>query len=786
MKTILLTAAVLAGLLQSALGYSLGGPIGNGGDNWQVPTIGYGIGDDENAPKNLGEEYRRNTPVMFYTYDQQFADYFGSSGMAAVDKAFNILNSTFTNSPLGPIKGLDGYSAGLTEFALDTRRINYQAQALGIMDMKSITLGLMTEQLGLTDPVRFAWTLHDRYLPPGGSCPANEEYLVVQRNFDVISTPLNQLQYSPYVNDTLYSYQIVEFCTGPPPLALAVPFSVDPLADTYSPVASFKDSINYGVYFTGMTRDDVAGLRYLLQTNNVNYETISSDSLLYLISTNLLTPQEFPPNLSGATNFISTNGNFYVFQTVGNNGYGYGDLVALLAFAQTNNPAQLQAAYPGVAFTLNSSTFSIVSNATLVTYFTNPPVGSPVGTPPVLVIKTNYNLVHEFVYSYTFDNVFTNHFGPATAQLITATVGTPIGSPVGSPGITNYTVKKIQTTAGDFFALPLFYTNVCPLDIQPGSAITNVLAITNGMALALTNTTTTNIMSAVYTVNYFTNYSYVVYPVTCTNEAGASGNFQGVDKLQFVYVPITNYDTILNQFIQPVTNNYTLILQTNGQLQTLHLQRVVTTPDLLMDAADLAAGPAGIPAVAIAARNLPFYTANVLAGLAGPGTIGTLPTARQTIFTWNKSGPVFFNTPVSGMDGTPFFTETPGGDLNDLFYGLYFVLGSFDGTTNAPTVFPNGTSIVNLENQVLVHVSPLSVNNGSYGHVYPAVQFTANGGSVVAPFTWSASGLPNGLTMSPSGVLSGTPTQTGTFNFTVTLTDVTGLSVQWFYSFMIQ
>ena len=33
-------------------------------------------------------------------------------------------------------------------------------------------------------------------------------YLVVQRNFDFISSPLNQLQYSPYINDTLYSYYI--------------------------------------------------------------------------------------------------------------------------------------------------------------------------------------------------------------------------------------------------------------------------------------------------------------------------------------------------------------------------------------------------------------------------------------------------------------------------------------------------------------------------------------------------------------------------------------------------
>ena len=129
------------------------------------------------------------------------------------------------------------------------------------------------------------------------------EYFVVQRNYDIVSSPLNQVQYSPYINDMLYTYQIEEFCTGPNPLALAFPETVDPLADTYSPVASATDvSIDWGDFYTGLTRDDAAGLRYLLQTNNVNWETVSADSLQYTMSTNT-TPgaqQVFPPYITGA------------------------------------------------------------------------------------------------------------------------------------------------------------------------------------------------------------------------------------------------------------------------------------------------------------------------------------------------------------------------------------------------------------------------------------------------------------------------------------------------------
>jgi hypothetical protein len=66
------------------------------------------------------------------------------------------------------------------------------------------------------------------------------------------------------------------------------------------------------------------------------------------------------------------------------------------------------------------------------------------------------------------------------------------------------------------------------------------------------------------------------------------------------------------------------------------------------------------------------------------------------------------------------------------------------------------------------------------------VQFSASGGSATTPFTWSATGLPDGLSVSPGGTLSGTPTEGGTFDFTVTLTDATGMTVQWFYTIIIQ
>ncbi len=61
------------------------------------------------------------------------------------------------------------------------------------------------------------------------------------------------------------------------------------------------------------------------------------------------------------------------------------------------------------------------------------------------------------------------------------------------------------------------------------------------------------------------------------------------------------------------------------------------------------------------------------------------------------------------------------------------------------------------------------------GTAITAVTMTASGGAG-GPYTFSATGLPAGLAMSSSGVISGTPTASGTFNYTVTVKDKNGNS----------
>jgi hypothetical protein len=69
-----------------------------------------------------------------------------------------------------------------------------------------------------------------------------------------------------------------------------------------------------------------------------------------------------------------------------------------------------------------------------------------------------------------------------------------------------------------------------------------------------------------------------------------------------------------------------------------------------------------------------------------------------------------------------------------------------------------------------ITVAPVNPSAGTVSLTYPEFTFSANGGS--PPYTWAAAGtLPPGLTLSTGGSVSGTPTQAGTFSFSVTPSD---------------
>jgi Putative Ig domain len=762
-KSFLCVGGLLIGL-QSAWGFALLGPIANGGDQpWQLQEIGYGVDGDNGAPKNIGEEYRRNTPVLYYTYDQNFLDYFGSNGVAAVDSAFAILNNAFTNNPTGVTNGLDGYSASLSEFPQESQTINYQAQALGLLDLKSEALVMMMEQLGLAEPERFVWTLHQRYLPPGGQCPANEEYLVVQRNFDIINSPLNQIQYSSYINGTLYSYFIVELCTAPiDPQAVTVPFSPDPFANTYTAVAGRGDGLYLGGFYTGLTRDDVGGLRYLFTTNNVNWESPAAGSLLISSSgggAGGLSPP-FPLWTSNYTTLVQA--------------------------ALTNSPAVMSNLFPGLVIASSTPYFVMVTNPIIVAYYTNSFV---YGDPPMLIVATNgYTGTVATNYITTFANVIitTNSYHTNTsADLITIEV-VPNFS-YGNTGLTTNThtthITLTNVPSADYYIL----TNSCGPNVLVSTLWTNVERTTN---LLVTASNAAGYFYSKSLVTYSTNHILIMESQICGSSGSTvavtngPGLYQGIKKIQFVRA---DYDSLIGRYWKPVTNTYTMIYITNDQPVVQTFQRLVTAPDILFSAQDEASPiPPEIFGDPVLKRTPPAWNqSSILTGLAGPGTIDPIPTAT---ITFNKVGDIYENGSLAadGLATNQFLYEINQSKL--------WAWGSFDGTTNDPVVYPNGTSIQNLENQILIQLSIMPTSDVDYTTNPPALTydtnmtFSATGGAFTPPFTWSATGLPSGLTMTTTnsvGTFSGTPTQSGPFDFTLRLTDYNARSVQWPFSITI-
>jgi hypothetical protein len=120
------------------------------------------------------------------------------------------------------------------------------------------------------------------------------------------------------------------------------------------------------------------------------------------------------------------------------------------------------------------------------------------------------------------------------------------------------------------------------------------------------------------------------------------------------------------------------------------------------------------------------------------------------------------------------------------------IWGSFDGGTNDPIVYPNGTSIIDLENQVLIQILPFGpalpdVNVGvEYATRFGG--FTVNGGT--SPYSWAlapgSAGLPPGLSLNPTtGMISGVPTTPNIYDFTLRMTDAGARFVDRAYSITV-
>ena len=144
----------------------------------------------------------------------------------------------------------------------------------------------------------------------------------------------------------------------------------------------------------------------------------------------------------------------------------------------------------------------------------------------------------------------------------------------------------------------------------------------------------------------------------------------------------------------------------------------------------------------------------LLAGTNGT-TTGIADTNGQSYLTTDPSGNAYLTGQTTSTNfpttGDAYLTQSP------LAGGSQTATGFV-----AKFAFPAPVSLT---------ISPGTIPSGTEGVAYSPVTFTVTGGTGTVTFAVTSGALPSGLTLTSAGVLSGTPTQTGTFSFTVTATD---------------
>ena len=299
----ILCFVLLLALLPGARAFVLMGPLsGQEGTDQDLFNLHDQIGTPKEIDRGVRRFWRWNQPNFTYSFDQSFIGFFGPEGMDAVTEAVNVINDFFDNEDYSGMSQLDlakhGFAGNYNTTWLNTTAANAQ-----MIDIKSLTLGMLVNHLGIGNSQRHMFT--------GVAADLNTtvNFQVALRNYDPTS-----LLPTDVVNGVQYSYRLVHdtATVGIPAGGLVLPtfadfeeFTTDTTGNAYSSVASIVDAFygntalywtdtpslfNFGIYYDGMnamggqfqprhalTYDDAGGLKYLYSPNNYVFEAIDAN-----------------------------------------------------------------------------------------------------------------------------------------------------------------------------------------------------------------------------------------------------------------------------------------------------------------------------------------------------------------------------------------------------------------------------------------------------------------------------------------------------------------------------
>jgi hypothetical protein len=319
--------------------------------------------------------------------------------------------------------------------------------------------------------------------------------------------------------------------------------------------------------------------------------------------------------------------------------------------------------------------------------------------------------------------------GPYTWAVTTGTL--PAGLTLSSSGM----ISGSPTVAGT----STFTVTVTDSATPTAHTASGSLSITINPQLAISTTgTLTNIGEA-----------GAVYPTTALTQTGGVGPFNWVLNSGSLPGGLTLSSTgsvtgTISASAVPGTFNFTAkVTDSQGNLVTSGTLSITVNAALVVTPPSLSVGLVGIP-----------YTSTTLAATGGvpPYTTWTLTggTSLPAGLALSTAG-VISGTPT-GPAGTTNFTVQVKDTAN------YTATANLSITINAA---------------LAITTTSASLPTGAVASIYPSTTLAATGG--VPPYTsWTLMGgttLPNGLSLSAAGVITGTPTAAGTTNFTVQVSD---------------
>ncbi|MDX2033142.1 MAG: putative Ig domain-containing protein [Blastocatellia bacterium] len=200
----------------------------------------------------------------------------------------------------------------------------------------------------------------------------------------------------------------------------------------------------------------------------------------------------------------------------------------------------------------------------------------------------------------------------------------------------------------------------------------------------------------------------------------------------------------------------------NGCVGSVSVTLVMTCPTL-----SLAPASGTLPAATV---NTPYSQVFTASGGTAPYSykISAQPNLQSGSGGTNGFS---FDSGTGTLSGTPTAAETYAFTIEAIDANLCKTVRAYTLVVNPP-VCPTIT------------INPAALSAGTTGVAYNQ-SFTASGGAGAYSFSLVAGSLPNGLSLTASGALNGTPASTGSFTFTVRATDANGCAGERGYTLVI-